>query len=198
MKLIEQIKKGESKTLELKAALPKNENIAKTVIAFSNTSGGKLIIGVNDKPSGKTTTANDYDRLRSITIEKQPGLNIKQPEMQPESVVVQPEWQQELQQGLKDLLEPGLEYEQQELQQESLFTIALSKMLHAHKSRKEISVELGQKAISGQLNEILGKLQKKNLVEWTIPDKPQSSKQKFKLTKRGLAFYTLVRKDGGK
>ncbi len=49
MTLAEQIQKGESKTLELKEALPKGEQIAKTVIAFSNTSGGKLIIGVNDK-----------------------------------------------------------------------------------------------------------------------------------------------------
>lgn len=49
MTLAEQIKNGESKTLELKEALPKNENIAKTVIAFSNTGGGKLVFGVNDK-----------------------------------------------------------------------------------------------------------------------------------------------------
>lgn len=49
MKLLEQIQKGESKTLEFKEALPKNESIAKTVIAFSNTSGGKLIVGVNDE-----------------------------------------------------------------------------------------------------------------------------------------------------
>ena len=28
--------------------MPKNDAIAKTVIAFSNTSGGKLIVGVND------------------------------------------------------------------------------------------------------------------------------------------------------
>ena len=47
--LIEQIQKGESKTLELKRALPQNDSIAKTVIAFSNTSGGKLIVGVNDQ-----------------------------------------------------------------------------------------------------------------------------------------------------
>jgi len=46
--LIEEIKKGESKTLEFKEKLPSNESIAKTIIAFSNTSGGKLIIGVND------------------------------------------------------------------------------------------------------------------------------------------------------
>ncbi len=49
MNLAKQIQKGESKTLELKEKLPKNTNIAKTVIAFSNTAGGKLIIGVNDK-----------------------------------------------------------------------------------------------------------------------------------------------------
>jgi ATP-dependent DNA helicase RecG len=49
MNLAKEIQKGEGKILELKEKLPKNTNIAKTVIAFSNTGGGKLIIGVNDK-----------------------------------------------------------------------------------------------------------------------------------------------------
>jgi ATP-dependent DNA helicase RecG len=49
MRITEQIVKGESKTLELKEKLPKNESIAKTIIAFSNTAGGKLVIGVNDE-----------------------------------------------------------------------------------------------------------------------------------------------------
>ena len=49
MTLIQQIKNGENKTLEFKEGLPQNESIAKTAISFSNTSGGKLIIGVNDK-----------------------------------------------------------------------------------------------------------------------------------------------------
>ena len=40
------IRKGESKTLEFKEQIPSNLSIAKTVIAFSNTAGGKLIIGV--------------------------------------------------------------------------------------------------------------------------------------------------------
>ncbi len=47
--ILQQIKNGENKSLEFKETLPKNESIAKTVIAFSNTSGGKLIVGVNDK-----------------------------------------------------------------------------------------------------------------------------------------------------
>lgn len=48
MNLFAQIEQGESKTLELKSQLPQYEQIAKTVVAFANTSGGKLVIGVND------------------------------------------------------------------------------------------------------------------------------------------------------
>ena len=44
--------KGESKTVEFKAKLPdKSETYMKTIIAFANTSGGKLIIGVDDNKS---------------------------------------------------------------------------------------------------------------------------------------------------
>jgi len=48
MTLLEQIQQGETKTLELKETLPTVADLAKTIIAFANTSGGKLIIGVND------------------------------------------------------------------------------------------------------------------------------------------------------
>jgi len=43
------IRNGEGKTLEFKVELPKSDTLAKTIIAFSNTGGGKLIIGVNDQ-----------------------------------------------------------------------------------------------------------------------------------------------------
>jgi len=58
--LLDEIKKGEGKRLELKEKLPTNESIAKTVIAFSNTSGGKLIIGINDN---KEIVGVDEDRI---------------------------------------------------------------------------------------------------------------------------------------
>ena len=47
-RLQDKISAGESKVLEFKEILPQGDKIAKTVIAFSNTSGGQLIIGVGD------------------------------------------------------------------------------------------------------------------------------------------------------
>jgi ATP-dependent DNA helicase RecG len=48
LNLKELIAKGENKKVEFKEQLPKNDSIVKTIISFSNTSGGKLIVGVSD------------------------------------------------------------------------------------------------------------------------------------------------------
>ena len=48
--LIDEIKNGESQNIEFKQVLPdKSETYIKTLVAYANTSGGKLIIGVEDK-----------------------------------------------------------------------------------------------------------------------------------------------------
>lgn len=47
---IEEIVRGESKNVEFKVMLPKDsEKYTKTIIAFSNTQGGRLIVGIDDK-----------------------------------------------------------------------------------------------------------------------------------------------------
>ncbi|WP_250633006.1 AlbA family DNA-binding domain-containing protein [Rhodoflexus caldus] len=43
------IRGGESITLEFKQTVSHPEKIAKTLVAFANTEGGKLVIGVSDK-----------------------------------------------------------------------------------------------------------------------------------------------------
>lgn len=46
----DEILKGESKTVEFKSELPKkSEKYMKSIIAFANTSGGRLIIGADDE-----------------------------------------------------------------------------------------------------------------------------------------------------
>lgn len=49
MKLIEILKSNESKILEFKRDLSSPEGIQRTVVAFANTSGGTLLIGIEDK-----------------------------------------------------------------------------------------------------------------------------------------------------
>lgn len=129
----------------------------------------------------------EFYRPRTITDDEKP-------EFQPESKSKQPELQHEL----KVLLEQGLEEEQQELQQElqqeSLYGKVLGKLLQGALSTQEVSTALEQKSISGQLYTVINKLREDALIEWTIPDKPKSSKQQYKLTKRGLAFYALIKR----
>lgn len=48
MKFIEYLKQTESKTFELKRDLSSKKGILKTISAFSNTSGGTLLIGIED------------------------------------------------------------------------------------------------------------------------------------------------------
>jgi ATP-dependent DNA helicase RecG len=48
MQILNDIEKGEGKTLEFKEQMPQNNQIAKTAVAFSNTAGGKIIMGVKD------------------------------------------------------------------------------------------------------------------------------------------------------
>lgn len=43
------LRSPEGRTLEFKASLPKNSDLAKTVVAFANDAGGEIFIGVDDR-----------------------------------------------------------------------------------------------------------------------------------------------------
>ncbi|GGD79332.1 ATP-binding protein [Lacimicrobium alkaliphilum] len=64
--LWQEIQQGESKTLEFKQQLPKGEQLAKTLIAFANTSGGKLILGVNDLRQVLGVKEDEFDLMDQI------------------------------------------------------------------------------------------------------------------------------------
>ena len=49
VKLLELIQKGESSRVQFKERLPHQDSVAQEMVAFSNSQGGLLIIGVNDK-----------------------------------------------------------------------------------------------------------------------------------------------------
>ena len=49
MDLVELLKRPEGKTLEFKRDLPTSEAALKTIVAFANTAGGTLLVGVEDR-----------------------------------------------------------------------------------------------------------------------------------------------------
>lgn len=60
---IEEIVRGESRNVEFKEKLPeKSERYTKTIVAFANTQGGRLIIGVDDE----TREVVGVDREESV------------------------------------------------------------------------------------------------------------------------------------
>jgi ATP-dependent DNA helicase RecG len=52
-------------------------------------------------------------------------------------------------------------------------------------SKAEISTHLGQKEVSGQLNKVIRSLIAQGLIAYTLPDKPNSRLQKYRLTQAG-------------
>ena len=84
---------------------------------------------------------------------------------------------------------------QQELQQESLYGKVLKLVNLKTLSTQAISTALGQKSISGQLNASIKKLKEDGLLEWTIPNKPKSSKQQYRITQKGRLFLKKFEKD---
>ena len=52
--------------------------------------------------------------------------------------------------------------------------------------KAEISKILGQKRVSGQLNKVIHELMDRDLIEYTLPEKPDSRLQKYRLTQKAL------------
>ncbi|MCY4153792.1 MAG: hypothetical protein OXF58_00500, partial [Gammaproteobacteria bacterium] len=69
-------------------------------------------------------------------------------------------------------------------QLESLEATIVGFLTEGAMSKVEISRKLGQKQVSGQLNRVIRLLVEKRVIEYTLPDKPQSRLQQYRLTTR--------------
>lgn len=73
MNIEELVKKGESETLEFKPSLSQSKGIIKTISAFSNTKGGSIIIGADDRGNiidvniGKKTVEGLANKIKQNT-----------------------------------------------------------------------------------------------------------------------------------
>jgi predicted HTH transcriptional regulator len=81
---------------------------------------------------------------------------------------------------------------QQELQQESMYSLVLKALREKALTTREISEALRQKEISGHLSRVIKKLLKDGLIERTIPDNPNHPAQRHRLAERGQLFLKLI------
>lgn len=72
---------------------------------------------------------------------------------------------------------------------ESGMTERILSMLHQGAlSKSAIARNLGKEKPTRYLNDLMRQLLEQDMVEYTIPDKPQSRLQKYRLTKKGKQF----------
>lgn len=87
---IDDLFSGESKKIEYKSMVPeKSEKYMKSIIAFANTQGGRLIIGVDDKTHQVVGVNNDdlfqimYSLANAISDSCEPQII---PDIEPQTV----------------------------------------------------------------------------------------------------------------
>jgi len=83
---------------------------------------------------------------------------------------------------------------QPESQPESLEQRVLGLLTKEPLSKSAISSALGQKEISGHLNQVMRVLLNDQTQEYTLPDKPNSRLQQYRLTEKGRLLLGSLRK----
>lgn len=83
--------------------------------------------------------------------------------------------------------QPGSQPDSRPESQPELLELRVLKVLAgAEASKSKISTQLGQKEVSGQLNKVVRQLLEDELIAYTIPEKPRSRLQKYRLTDLGI------------
>ena len=99
-----------------------------------------------------------------------------------------------LQSGLKIGQSHRPEIGQSQSLRQTVDTKILSALAHGESSRKQLSVVLGVSIQAGWFKKTLQRMLEDGLVEYSIPDKPQSRLQKYRLTEKAVV---LMRRQKG-
>jgi len=90
--LVDVVKTGEGYTIELKESL--SSTIGKDICAFANSSGGRIVIGVDDKTGdikGYKLTNSDRSKIQDIARNMSPAFNVRVEQVRDLVVIYVPE-----------------------------------------------------------------------------------------------------------
>ena len=79
--LIELIRRGEDSRTQFKQTVTNPESVAGDLVAFSNTKGGRLVIGVNDQGMVVGLSADDVRRINQLVSNT--ATNLVRPSINP-------------------------------------------------------------------------------------------------------------------
>ena len=196
---------GESKTVEFKKSTAQLTRAGETLCTFLNGQGGRVFIGVTleCRVVGQQITGTFY--RRGLIEQWGRGTNriveltVKAGHPEPEfteiagSVVVcfRPKSG-----SITVATTPtsGAEAESRpESRPEAIIAKTLVMLTNEPLGKAEIAHRLGHKSVSGRLNKAIRELSTDGLIEPTIPNKPQSRLQKYRLTAKGQAVVERTR-----
>lgn len=202
----------EGKTHEFKRDLSSPKPLLKTLVAFANTAGGRLIVGVADDRQvlGVTNALDEEDRLCSLIEQWGSGVRRIFSEAQelglPEPQIVELGGRVRIVVRLAEVVAVVQASDQvADAQHESRLESRLESNLAARvmimlresdAGKAQLAKWLGHKSVSGELHKQIKRLLALEFIEMTLPDIPNSRLQKYRFTASGHElFQNSMKKD---